>query len=365
MAAALVVALVSTASAQSEEDKAKARAGMAEGAKLLDRKQYEPALRQFEESYRLVASAKILFNIGVAKRGLGRKAEALEAFEAFLEQSPFAPAPSRAQAEKARDQLRQQVGFVQIDVDVAGASVSVDGRPVGTSPIGKLVPVDLGPRQITAEKAGVARHQTVTIPVGGQKATATFELDQAAAQTATATTTTTTGPAPAPAPSPARAPAPAAAASGSPGAPGTTLPGEVKGATTGVAAGRELPAPAPGPSGLRAAAPWIAGGAALLAAGLGVAALMARNEKAREHNRCGEAMPTNADACKSLRDDAESLQRWEMGAFVTAGALTAISVTLFLLNASARQSADAAQSGMALGCGPLVDWRGMTCAVRF
>jgi hypothetical protein len=340
---------VSPARAQSDEDKAKARAGMAEGAKLLDRKQYEPALRQFEEAYRLVASAKILFNIGVAKRALGRKAEALEAFEAFLEQSPFAPAPSRARAEKARDELRQQVGFLQIDVDVAGASVSVDGRPVGTSPIGKLVPVDLGSRQITVDKAGVARRQTVTIPVGGQKATATFELDQPGAQTAAAAGA-------------AQSPAQAVAEPGEPATPATASAAPT--ATKSVAA-PEVPAHAPGKSRWRTAAPWITGGAAVLAVGVGVAALMARNDRAREYNRCGEAMPANLGACGSLRDDAQRWQRWEVGAFVTAGALTAVTVTLFLLDASARRSPDAAPPGVALACGPLLESRGMTCAVRF
>src|SRR6185369_12567449 len=100
-------AVVAPARAESDESKAKARARMAEGVKLLDRKDYTAALAAFEEAYALVPSAKIQFNIGVAKRGLGRKAEALEAFEQFLEMSPFAPPASRAEAEKARDDLRQ------------------------------------------------------------------------------------------------------------------------------------------------------------------------------------------------------------------------------------------------------------------
>src|SRR6185369_11891672 len=147
-------AVVAPARAESDESKAKARARMADGVKLLDRKDYAAALAAFEEAYALVPSAKIQFNIGVAKRGLGRRAEALEAFDQFLEMSPFAPPASRAEAEKARDDLRQKVGFLKINVDEAGAAVSVDGRPVGTSPLHKLVAVELGAHEIGARLEG-------------------------------------------------------------------------------------------------------------------------------------------------------------------------------------------------------------------
>src|SRR6185369_13877750 len=176
--ACFCLAAAGPARAESEADKAKARAHMAQGAKLLDRKDFAAALTEFEQAYGLVPSAKIQFNIGVAKRGLGRKAEALEAFELFLEMSPFAPPASRAEAEKARDELRQKVGFLKVNVDEAGAAVTVDGRAAGTSPLHKLVPVELGVHDVAAQLGAMSRRQKVSAPVGGQTTVVWFQLTE-------------------------------------------------------------------------------------------------------------------------------------------------------------------------------------------
>ena len=70
------------------ERKSRASAHLVKGAQLIDAEDLQGALAQFEAAYRLVPSPVILHNFGVVYQGLGRKAEALDAFERFLAGRP-------------------------------------------------------------------------------------------------------------------------------------------------------------------------------------------------------------------------------------------------------------------------------------
>src|SRR2546429_264639 len=88
--------LSAPARAQTSEARERARALLAEGAKLFDDGDYEGALGKFEAAHRLVPSPKLYFNIGQAQRSLARDVEALEAFETFVAEAHDAPAERRA-----------------------------------------------------------------------------------------------------------------------------------------------------------------------------------------------------------------------------------------------------------------------------
>ena len=93
--AALLLAAAPRASAQSEGDKKQAQALQAEGLRLMQKGDNQGAVAKFEEAFRLVASPKILFNMGKAHLALGDQAKALEELQRFLDEAPFAPKESR------------------------------------------------------------------------------------------------------------------------------------------------------------------------------------------------------------------------------------------------------------------------------
>src|SRR5256885_5737044 len=101
--------LSSPARAQSSDARERARALLAEGAKLFDDGDYEGALGKFEAAHRLVPSPKLYFNIGQAQRSLARDVEALEAFEAFVAQAHDAPPERRREAEQAIAALGRRI----------------------------------------------------------------------------------------------------------------------------------------------------------------------------------------------------------------------------------------------------------------
>src|SRR6185436_7859472 len=105
--------------------KADARAKLVQGSEFLKHGQFEEALARFQEAYQLVPSPKIQYNFGLAYRGLGRKADALEAFERFLADAPDASKETRQNAAREKAQLVGQITALEVKVDLAGAEVFV------------------------------------------------------------------------------------------------------------------------------------------------------------------------------------------------------------------------------------------------
>ncbi|MEP6652697.1 MAG: tetratricopeptide repeat protein [Myxococcales bacterium] len=117
--------------------RSQARAKLVEGDHFLKEGNYERALEVFRQAYELYPSPKIRYNFGLAFQGMGLDAEALEAFEAFLQDVPDAERPVRANAESTRDALLRRVGTLKVVTDVVGASISIDGKEIAKTPLTK------------------------------------------------------------------------------------------------------------------------------------------------------------------------------------------------------------------------------------
>src|SRR6185369_5022938 len=121
------------ADAISEADKTAALVATREGNKLLDAGKPEEALAKFQKAHRLVGGDKLRFNLGQALRAIpGREVEAFTEFDTFLAHVPSAPPDLLDEAARERRALGAQLGFITVDAP-DGASVSVDGRAVGTA----------------------------------------------------------------------------------------------------------------------------------------------------------------------------------------------------------------------------------------
>src|SRR5260370_21523740 len=125
----------SRALADTSADKKRATALLQEGAKLLDRKDFAAALERFTEAYGLVASAKIQFNIGLAQEALDHPAEAIRAYRIYIDEATTDLAARRTDARVRIDALRPHVTQVQVNADVPGATVLIDGVEAGHAPL--------------------------------------------------------------------------------------------------------------------------------------------------------------------------------------------------------------------------------------
>lgn len=124
---AIAIALVgSTASAQPDPqpDKVDARSLMQSGVKLLEAKDYLGALAVFKDAYARFQSAKILLNIGTTQVLLGRKADAANSYQRYLDAADADPA-KRAAVVAQLSELDKANAILELAVTPGDAEVFV------------------------------------------------------------------------------------------------------------------------------------------------------------------------------------------------------------------------------------------------
>ena len=98
---------VAPAVAQSPADVEKAKKYYASGSKHFDLAEYDQALADFKEGYRLKDDPVFLYNIAQCYRLLNKPSEAIQFYKSYLRRQP--EAPNRAQVEEKITQLQETV----------------------------------------------------------------------------------------------------------------------------------------------------------------------------------------------------------------------------------------------------------------
>ncbi|HMF44850.1 MAG TPA: PEGA domain-containing protein [Polyangia bacterium] len=159
---------------QAAGDKARAQVLLSEGTAAYGRGDYAAALDKFTAAYRIFPSPKLWFNIGQANRDLGRPVDAVAAFDRFLREAGDAPPETLSEARRSAAELKTKLGQIQVACPTDGADVTVDGKPVGSTPLGEMVWTTPGRHQVAVQHAGfsptiedvaVAAGKTVAIQV--------------------------------------------------------------------------------------------------------------------------------------------------------------------------------------------------------
>jgi hypothetical protein len=154
----ILLAILAQASPLTADPQAKAQAQelLGQGTKLYQQGDVGGALEKFNAAYAAYPSPKLMFNIGQANRDLSRPVEAIEAFQRFLAEATDASPETIADANKSVIELRKKLGKIRIDCETPGAEVSVDGKPVGLTPLPELIWATPGRHQVTASHANMA-----------------------------------------------------------------------------------------------------------------------------------------------------------------------------------------------------------------
>jgi hypothetical protein len=163
-AAALAIVVVCSsaitvrAAAEPSDAQAKARAQglLSEGTAAYGRGDYAAALDKFTAAYKIFPSPKLWFNIGQANRDLGRPVEAVEAFDRFLRDAGDAPPETLGEARRSAAELKTKLGQIQVSCAVDGTEITVDGKQVGSTPLGEMLWTTPGRHQVAAQHAGFA-----------------------------------------------------------------------------------------------------------------------------------------------------------------------------------------------------------------
>lgn len=132
-----------------------ARANYDAGRVLFEDQDYAGALVKFERAFKHTPDPRLLWNMAACEKSLRHYARALELLERYSREGALKMSESqRDQLIALMDTLRSLISNVHLVVDEPGASVFVDDRLAGTTPLPGGLFVDLGARRIRVSKPG-------------------------------------------------------------------------------------------------------------------------------------------------------------------------------------------------------------------
>ena len=166
------------AAAEPSDGQAKARAQglLSEGTAAYGRGDYAAALDKFTAAYKIFPSPKLWFNIGQANRDLGRPVEAAEAFDRFLRDAGDAPPETLAEARRSAAELKTKLGQIKVTCSTDGAEITVDGKQIGSAPLGEMVWTPPGRHQVAVQHPAFSPAIEDVVVVAGKIAVVNIEL---------------------------------------------------------------------------------------------------------------------------------------------------------------------------------------------
>ena len=150
--------------------KDEARKHFDQGLALFDRGSLEAALPEFEKSISIFPTRAAIKNAALCLRRLNRFAEAVDMNERLLAFVGVS-GEEKAIANAELAQLRPVVSTIVIDGVQSGATVTIDSKPIGTTPLKGPLHVPVGTRVVRILKAGFETFEQRVEAVGGKEVT--------------------------------------------------------------------------------------------------------------------------------------------------------------------------------------------------
>jgi hypothetical protein len=172
----------SLAAAQAVDPGAPPRPSLAESLSGAARQAYEAAmllfnnhdcaraLEKYRQAYALSKDSRLLFDMAVCERDLRSYARMQTLLLRYEKEEDARLSPAqRADIDAALAAIHNLVGTVRLTVNEGGASVSLDGELVGTTPLDATLDVDLGRHTLVVAKSGFqTAEQTIEIAGGNE-----------------------------------------------------------------------------------------------------------------------------------------------------------------------------------------------------
>ncbi len=171
----------------SEEDAKKVVKLSAEAAVAYDKGDYEKALNLYTQAHSLWANPKITFAMVKCLEALKRYREALQASERGLNENPNAVLKARFESKISFLKTTLAKGTLNLLISPSGATVSIDGKVIGTAPLRPL-PLDAGEHKLEISHPNHAKIVQGLSVVGGAELRMTFTLQPVTGQLSVNTT---------------------------------------------------------------------------------------------------------------------------------------------------------------------------------
>ena len=137
------------------------------GRVLFEDQDYAGALLKFERAFESAPDPRLLWNMAACEKSARHYANALALLARYRKEGDLRMSEAqRAEVITLIDTLHTLISRVHLVVDEPGASVFVDDRLAGTTPLADTLLVDLGTRRIRVSKAGF-QDQVITQEFAG------------------------------------------------------------------------------------------------------------------------------------------------------------------------------------------------------
>jgi hypothetical protein len=182
----LLLLTLATAAPAAPRSSADRRMAYEQGTAALEAKNWEEAYRIFSSLWAEQQTYDVALSLGNAELRLRKYAAAAAHLTFALENFP--PAESRElgeRATKALDRAKQEVGAVTLIVDQPGASVQMDGKVIGQTPLPSVLYIDPGHHVVEATLSGYQPVKQEFDAKSGEALSLALKLDPVAGAAAT------------------------------------------------------------------------------------------------------------------------------------------------------------------------------------
>jgi hypothetical protein len=186
----LAVAAVSPLSARAEtpdatdaneSDVEQARKHFSQGLKLYKDGDFDAALVQFERAYAVKPNFKVLYNLAQCYFELHQYVEARDTLSRYLKDSEGnIDAERKNTVESDLAELTKRIGHLRVSVNVGGATVYIDGKKAGVTPLSGAIDVNEGQRTVSVETNDRGSKQRVIRLGGGEEQQVSLDFEDPA-----------------------------------------------------------------------------------------------------------------------------------------------------------------------------------------
>ncbi len=177
--ALMASALTLPALAQPSDDAvAEAREHFERGVELFNEGRNDAALAEFDRAYEIAPAPPVLYNIARVHEALGDAVKAADAYAKYLEDAGDSLSRRRRhEVTAALERQRARIAYVTVTSNVEGATVSVDGVDVATTPLEVPLRLAAGQHTVGVRAAGYDSARRAVQVAGGDRITLDLEID--------------------------------------------------------------------------------------------------------------------------------------------------------------------------------------------
>lgn len=158
-------------------DVEQARKHFGQGLKLYKDGDFDAALVQFERAYAMKPNFKVLYNIAQCHFELRQYVEARDALSRYLKDGTGSIETERqAAVQNDLAELQRRIAHLTLKVNVTGATVYIDGKKAGVTPLRTPIDVNEGQRTISVETTDRGSKQRIVRVAGGEAQTVNVDF---------------------------------------------------------------------------------------------------------------------------------------------------------------------------------------------